>query len=160
MPKIRTHYDTLKVPRDASVRVIHAAYRSLARKYHPDRRGDSPESQAAMQALNAAYEALSNPLTRAEHDRWIEAELGAESSTAPRFDVESDAPVFPDAADDTPRNPPEPAGVAHAVLRALLAVCYLAIAGSLIYIPGARLIGVLMLSVVWLYYRNHHRDSR
>jgi len=160
MANIRTHYDTLKIPRDASVRTIHAAYRSLARKYHPDRRGDSPESQAAMQALNSAYEALSNPLTRAEHDRWIEAELGAEPPDASGLDTEPDAPVFPQTADDHSPRPAEPVGVEHPVLHALLVLSYLVIAGSLVYVPGARFIGFLMLGGAWLYYRNHHRGSR
>jgi hypothetical protein len=160
MPKTRTHYDTLKVPRDASVRTIHAAYRSLARKNHPDRRGNSPESQAAMQALNAAYKALSNPLTRAEHDRWIDAELGPETPAAPKPDTEPDAPFFPHAADDLPPQPAAAGDVAFGVLRGVLVLAYLAIGGALIYVPGARLIGALMLGAAWFYYRNHHRRTR
>lgn len=160
MPKIRTHYDTLKVPRDASARVIHAAYRSLARNYHPDRRGDSPESQSAMQALNAAYHALSNPLTRAEHDRWIVTELDADPSTAPEFGFEHDFTAAPRAAENRPPKPVEPVSATRAVLSALLALCYLMTAGAMIYVPGARFIGVLMLVAAWLYYRQDHRDTR
>ena len=35
MPTIRTHYDNLKVARNAPPEVIRAAYRVLAQKYHP-----------------------------------------------------------------------------------------------------------------------------
>ena len=33
---MRTHYDNLKVSKDAPVEGIQAAYRTLAKKYHPD----------------------------------------------------------------------------------------------------------------------------
>ncbi|QYD24734.1 J domain-containing protein (plasmid) [Klebsiella quasipneumoniae] len=38
---MRTHYDNLKVSQDAPVEVIQAAYRTLAKKYHPDLGNDS-----------------------------------------------------------------------------------------------------------------------
>ena len=41
MAKIRTHYDNLKVARDAPIEVIRAAYKSLCMKYHPDLNGMS-----------------------------------------------------------------------------------------------------------------------
>ena len=52
MSKFRTHYDNLKVSRDAPIEVIQAAYRSLARKYHPDRNASSPKNEAIMKALS------------------------------------------------------------------------------------------------------------
>lgn len=71
MPKIRTHYDNLKVARDAPAEVIRAAYRSLSQKYHPDRNGNSIESQRVMKVLNEAYAVLSDPEQRRRHDLWI-----------------------------------------------------------------------------------------
>lgn len=68
---IRTHYDNLKVTRDAPLEVIRAAYRALSKKYHPDRRSNDPEAARVMRLLNAAYEALSDPLKRRQHDEWI-----------------------------------------------------------------------------------------
>jgi len=35
--KLRTHYDNLKVSRDAPDNVIRAAYKTLSQKYHPDK---------------------------------------------------------------------------------------------------------------------------
>jgi len=69
---VHTHYDNLKVTRDAPAEVIRAAYRALCRKHHPDRRSDDPQSVSVMQVLNAAYEVLSDPERRKQHDNWIE----------------------------------------------------------------------------------------
>ncbi|WP_082170576.1 MULTISPECIES: J domain-containing protein [Pantoea] len=71
---MRTHYDNLKVSMDAPAEVIQAAYRSLAKKYHPDRNTDNPDSARIMQLVNTAYEVLSDPVKRAEHDTWIRQE--------------------------------------------------------------------------------------
>lgn len=71
MGTIRTHYDNLKVARDAPIEVIKAAYRSLALKHHPDQNGHSDEAARIMRILNASYEVLSNPETRRQHDEWI-----------------------------------------------------------------------------------------
>lgn len=67
---MRTHYDNLKVSMDAPIEVIQAAYRTLAKKYHPDINKDNPEAARIMQIINAAYEVLSDPMKRAEHDAW------------------------------------------------------------------------------------------
>ena len=55
-----THYDNLKVARDAPSEVIRAAYRALTQRYHPDRNPD-PEAARIMQIINRAYEVLSDP---------------------------------------------------------------------------------------------------
>lgn len=73
MTRIRTHYDNLKVMRNAPPEVIRAAYRSLSQKYHPDRNPSDPDAERIMLILNAAYETLSDPVRRAEHDEWIRA---------------------------------------------------------------------------------------
>lgn len=72
MAKIRTHYDNLNVARTADIAVIKAAYKALAQKYHPDRNPDNPNAEWIMQIINKAYEVLSDPIKRAEHDRWID----------------------------------------------------------------------------------------
>ena len=56
-------YEELDVSANASAEVIQAAYRRLARKYHPD--SSSEPDAARMVRLNAAFEILS----RAEHRR-------------------------------------------------------------------------------------------
>lgn len=72
MAKIRTHYDNLGVARNADVAVIKAAYKVLVQKYHPDRNPNNPDAERIMQLINKAYEVLSDPIKRAEHDRWID----------------------------------------------------------------------------------------
>lgn len=79
MPKVHSHYENLKVARDAPPEVIRAAYRSLSQKYHPDRNPGDPNATKIMAILNAAFETLSDPDKRHEHDQWIARE---ESSRA------------------------------------------------------------------------------
>lgn len=71
MKSIHTYYDNLKVARTAPPEVIRAAYKSLAQIYHPDKNQGDVEAARIMKLINAAYEVLSDPMKRAEHDRWI-----------------------------------------------------------------------------------------
>jgi hypothetical protein len=77
----RTHYDNLKVARDAPSEVIRAAYKTLSQKYHPDRNGGNAKASRIMQIINASYEVLSDPRRRRAHDEWIsqaESDEGAD----------------------------------------------------------------------------------
>lgn len=71
MARIHTHYDNLKVARNAPPEVIRAAYKTLSQKYHPDRNPDNAEAIRIIQIINSAYEVLSDPVKRQEHDEWI-----------------------------------------------------------------------------------------
>lgn len=79
-PSIETHYDILKVVRNAPVDVIKASYRVMSQKYHPDRNPD-PDALAIMTRINQAWDVLRDPERRATHDRWIAKQEGA--STPP-----------------------------------------------------------------------------
>lgn len=72
MGQIRTHYDNLKVARNAPPEIIRAAYKTLSQKFHPDRNPGNPEAARIMVIINSAYEVLSDPGKRREHDLWIE----------------------------------------------------------------------------------------
>ena len=63
-------YEVLQVSPRASAEVIRAAYRVLARSYHPDV-STSPAAAIRMQELNAAYQALIDPQRRAQLDAQI-----------------------------------------------------------------------------------------
>lgn len=69
------HYERLKVAPDAPPEVIRAAYRALAAKLHPDRKGPEtrPDDQAheAMAALNASYLVLMDPSAREQYDQEL-----------------------------------------------------------------------------------------
>ncbi|WP_414691146.1 J domain-containing protein [Noviherbaspirillum sp.] len=71
MARVHTHYDNLKVARDAPPEVIRAAYKTLSQKHHPDRNGNSANAMRIIQIINVAYEVLSDPVKRREHDEWI-----------------------------------------------------------------------------------------
>ena len=61
-------YKVLQVDRDAEPEVIEAAFRRLARKYHPDLNA-APDATERMRDIRNAYEVLRDPRLRAEHDR-------------------------------------------------------------------------------------------
>jgi curved DNA-binding protein len=62
------HYATLGLDRCCTVAQIRAAYRVLAKQHHPDLNPNSPAAVRHTQALNAAYEILSDPARRAAYD--------------------------------------------------------------------------------------------
>lgn len=91
-------YKTLQVDPEAEDEVIGAAYRRLARKYHPDvASGD--EAAARMAALNAAWELIGGPDRRAAYDRDR-----AVSAAMARRDADAAA------ANTVPRSPTAPSG--------------------------------------------------
>ena len=61
-------YKTLQVDPEAEDEVIVAAYRRLARKYHPDVAAGA-DAAARMAAINAAWERIGEPARRAAYDR-------------------------------------------------------------------------------------------
>lgn len=63
-----SHYDVLKVRRNADEEAIKKSYRDLAKKYHPDKNKDDPKAQEKFIEIGAAYEVLSNPQKRKEYD--------------------------------------------------------------------------------------------
>lgn len=71
MTSVYTHYDNLKVARNAPPEVIRAAYKTLTQKYHPDRNPGNAEAARIMSIINTSYEVLSDPNRRLEHDQWI-----------------------------------------------------------------------------------------
>jgi len=74
MAKIHTHYDNLKVARGAPQEVVRAAYKALSQKYHPDKNQGDEKAARIMAIVNTAYNILSDPVRRKEHDEWISAE--------------------------------------------------------------------------------------
>jgi DnaJ-class molecular chaperone len=68
MAQIHTHYDDLRVARNAPPEVIRAAYKALAQKFHPDRNPGDFEAARIMVIINTSYEVLSDPDKRKEYD--------------------------------------------------------------------------------------------
>jgi curved DNA-binding protein len=65
------YYETLGVSRDATSEQIQQAFRTLARKYHPDVNSD-PAAADRFKEINEAYHVLSDPDTRKRYDRFGE----------------------------------------------------------------------------------------
>jgi curved DNA-binding protein len=65
--KYQDYYEILGVPRDASQEQIHAAYRKLARKYHPDI-NKSSDAEDKFKRIGEAYEVLRDPEKRKRYD--------------------------------------------------------------------------------------------
>jgi DnaJ-class molecular chaperone len=79
MPRIHTHYDNLKVTRNAPPEVIRAAYKTLCQKFHPDRNPDNENAKKTFLLIRTAYETLSDPEKRRLHDAWIASAESAEN---------------------------------------------------------------------------------
>ncbi|MEU6353689.1 J domain-containing protein [Streptomyces sp. NPDC047072] len=67
----RDLYEVLGVPRSADRDEIQRAYRTLARKYHPDVNKD-PEAEERFKEINEAFSVLSDPEQRKRYDRFGE----------------------------------------------------------------------------------------
>lgn len=78
-------YDTLGLSRSASDAEVKAAYRKLAKRYHPDRNPGDDDAKAKYAAVDAAYSLLSDPERRARYDRTGEA--GEPNRQHPQADV-------------------------------------------------------------------------
>ena len=66
----KDYYKTLGVPRNASPNDIKAAYRRLARRYHPDVNPDDSTAEARFKEINEAHEVLSDTEKRQRYDRF------------------------------------------------------------------------------------------
>jgi curved DNA-binding protein CbpA len=73
---LRDHYAALGVAPDADHEVIKAAFRALAKKYHPDTAADPMAAKARFREINEAHSVLSNAEARAEYDRLLSARRG------------------------------------------------------------------------------------
>lgn len=81
------YYEVLGVPRTASEKEIKQAYRSLARKHHPDlHQGDAAKAAAEekFKLINEAYEVLGDPDKRTKYDKLgMNWKAGDEINTDP-----------------------------------------------------------------------------
>jgi curved DNA-binding protein len=66
------YYQTLDIDKKATDKDIKAAYRKLARKYHPDLNPNDADAHKKFQQLNEANEVLSDPEKRKKYDQYGE----------------------------------------------------------------------------------------
>ncbi len=92
----RDYYEVLGVPRNASQDEIKAAFRRLARQYHPDVSSE-PDAEERFKEINEAYAVLSDPQKRAAYDRFGHAGVGSAGGGfrgAPDFGMGDFADIF------------------------------------------------------------------
>jgi molecular chaperone DnaJ len=66
----RDYYEVLDLQKGASEKEVKAAYRKLARKYHPDVNPGDTNAEAKFKEISEAYQVLSDPKKRVMYDRF------------------------------------------------------------------------------------------
>jgi molecular chaperone DnaJ len=66
----RDYYEILGLTRGASESDIKAAFRRLAKEYHPDKNAGDKRAEHKFKEVNEAYEALKDPQKRAAYDQF------------------------------------------------------------------------------------------
>ena len=66
----RDYYDVLGVDKSADEASIKKAYRSLAKKYHPDMNPGDAEAEKKFKEVNEAYAILSDPQKKQQYDQF------------------------------------------------------------------------------------------
>ena len=66
----RDYYEVLGVDKSADANAIKKAYRSLAKKYHPDMNPGDKEAEAKFKEVNEAYAVLSDADKKAQYDQF------------------------------------------------------------------------------------------
>lgn len=93
---VRTdHYALLGVPTTATTAEIKAAYRRLARRFHPDTNAQDPEGERRFKAVARAYEILGSPASRRAYDaRRSRGQFGSPGVSGPASYAVDRGPIY------------------------------------------------------------------
>ena len=80
MAEKRDYYEVLGINKGADEASIKKAYRTMAKKYHPDMNPGDKEAEAKFKEVNEAYEVLSDPEKKSRYDQFGHA--GVDPSAA------------------------------------------------------------------------------
>ncbi|MDR3571347.1 MAG: molecular chaperone DnaJ [Candidatus Pacebacteria bacterium] len=86
---MKNYYDILGVPKSATEEEIKKAFRKLAQKYHPDKKGGD---EAKFKEASEAYAVLSDKKKRAEYDTYGKTFAGGGGQGFGGFDFSQGAP--------------------------------------------------------------------
>lgn len=67
----KNYYQILGIPSNASAAVIKAAYKKLAKQYHPDINPSNVQAEEQFKIVNEAYQTLSKPAKKASYDQQL-----------------------------------------------------------------------------------------
>lgn len=73
------YYKILGVDKNIPQKDVRDAYRKRAKQFHPDLHPNDPKAKAKFQALNEAYDVISDPEKRSKYDRYGEQWRNAEA---------------------------------------------------------------------------------
>ncbi|QSR86684.1 J domain-containing protein [Candidatus Methylacidiphilum infernorum] len=83
--KFRNYYEILGVDKNATQDEIRAAFRRLARIYHPDVAKDKKAAEEKFKDINEAYEVLSDPEKRKKYDQMFSSWDRTQEEFVPPF---------------------------------------------------------------------------
>lgn len=66
--EFKDYYKILGVSKNATLEQIKAAYKELAKKYHPDKNKQDPKAEEKFKEINEAYQVLSDKEKRSKYD--------------------------------------------------------------------------------------------
>jgi DnaJ-class molecular chaperone len=90
----RSHYDVLQLEsRSATPDEIKRAFRRLSMEHHPDKNGNSEESNRAFQEINEAYNVLSDPAKRGNYDFELQMGMGGHGMGGQRVHMHNMGPM-------------------------------------------------------------------
>ncbi|MFM7711275.1 MAG: DnaJ domain-containing protein, partial [Microcystis sp.] len=72
---MKNYYEILQIPRNAGNNQIKAAFRRLARQYHPDYNPNDPDAVTKFREIEQAYRVLRDKDKRKEYDRSLSPEI-------------------------------------------------------------------------------------
>jgi molecular chaperone DnaJ len=84
----KDYYDVLGVGRESGDQEIKAAYREMAKRFHPDRNPDDPAAEERFKEASEAYSVLSDSQKRSAYDRFGHAGVQG-AAGGPQFNPEA-----------------------------------------------------------------------
>jgi curved DNA-binding protein len=106
MQNLRNYYEILGVTRQSSSQDIKRAYRSLARKYHPDQNPGNKQAEEKFKDINEAYEVLSDATKRMRYDEFSKVSKAWDKKSKNKTPPSNNYNPFDDfvLSDDPPRS--------------------------------------------------------